>query len=94
MEPRAGRSKTVLRRQVSTLRSCPLGKAHHCTRAVVVALQHRSLSKQDVTDEIYIQGGGTLPVEMRNVDGQSQYFVKLSQLLPVAIDNASTPIKR
>lgn len=61
--------------------------------AVIVALEHQAGSSKGCTDEIYVQGSDKLPIERRIVDGQEKCFVQLSQLLPVAIQNASTPTK-
>ncbi|KAI9061586.1 hypothetical protein FKP32DRAFT_1575676 [Trametes sanguinea] len=58
---------------------------------VVVAVKRHS-DPDSATDEIYVPQSGAL-IQSRAVAGQREHYVKLSKLLPVAIKNASTPMK-
>lgn len=60
---------------------------------VIVALQHQSGILKGSTDEIYVQASSKLPVERRVINGEERRSVQLSQLLPAALENASTPTK-
>lgn len=46
-----------------------------------------------VTDEIHVQASNKLRTERRLVDGEEKRTIQLSQLLPAALENASTPTK-
>ncbi|KAJ2993786.1 hypothetical protein NUW54_g7662 [Trametes sanguinea] len=58
---------------------------------IVVAVKKHG-DPDSATDEIYIPQSGAL-IQSRAVAGQREHYVKLSKLLPIAIKNASTPMK-
>ncbi|KAL7277985.1 hypothetical protein ACG7TL_007938 [Trametes sanguinea] len=62
-------------------------------KSIVVAFQHQDDPKRPV-DEVYLQESVQVPVVRGQPGDEDGCFVRLSQLLPVAIENASTPMKR
>ncbi|KAI0640382.1 hypothetical protein C8Q79DRAFT_930668 [Trametes meyenii] len=62
--------------------------------ATVVVTFHPQNDPTQPSEEVYVQEGAKLAVDRRVVDGSEVCFVQLSQVLPLAIEQASMPMKK